>query len=268
MLSGMAELERASVEDLITRTLDSSFEAEDEVGNPKSIASWDALMTLVKRDDDEVFEAAKCLLASGDPWRRARGATILGQFQQGSKASERFAALSTALDREDDARTLSCLIHAISHLHDPRTLSRVLGFVQHPNREVRRAVAMSMDAGWGDGAVAALCALCSDEWAGVRDWATFKFRISDIDSDEIRQCLRVRLQDPDPETRAEAICALARRRDLACLKQLVNDLSNLDAWDDYFCHIEAAHQLIGCAPDDERSPEELRDELVRMYPSP
>jgi hypothetical protein len=123
-----------------------------------------------------------------------------------------------------------------------------------------------MDADWEDAAVDRLCVLCSDEWAGVRDWATFKFRISDVDSDEIRLCLRARLHDPDQQTRAEAICALARRRDLACLKQLIDDLGNLDARDDFDCHIEAAHKLVGCGPEDERSPEELRDELVRMYP--
>jgi len=67
--------------------------------------------------------------------------------------------------------------------------------------------------------------------------------------------------------RAEAICALARRRDLACVGQLVRDLGDLGAWDDWACHIEAAEWLLGCEPDDERSPEELRNELVRMYPS-
>jgi hypothetical protein len=51
MLSGMAELEKAPIEELIARSLDSSFEAEDEMGNPKSIAAWDAIMALAKRDD-------------------------------------------------------------------------------------------------------------------------------------------------------------------------------------------------------------------------
>lgn len=235
------------------------------MGNPKSIASWDAIGALADRADEEVIGAVHRLLGSGDPWHRARGANILGRFQERSRPSERLAALLITLETEDDDRTLTSLIHSISHLHDPRTLAKLLTFVQHPNREVRRAVAMALQAEWGDKAVAALCRLCSDEWAGVRDWAAFSFRTSNVDSDEIRRCLMARLHDPEPEIRAEVICALARRHDLACLEQLVNDLGNLDEWDDYYCHIEAAHHLIGCGAEDERSPEELRAELICIY---
>ena len=67
---------KASVDELILRSLDSSFEDDDEVGNPKSIASWDAIGALSKRADDNVLEAAKGLLLSVDPWHRARGANI------------------------------------------------------------------------------------------------------------------------------------------------------------------------------------------------
>lgn len=264
----MAELEELPVEELIRRSLDSSFAAEDEVGNPRSWAAWEATSALAARGGNEVLNAAKCLLGSTDPWRRARGANILGHFQEDSTTSERFDALSTALEVEDDDHALTSLIFAISHLHDPRSLARLLTFVQHPDREFRRAVAMSLHSEWGPAAVAALCGLCDDEWAGVQDWATFKFRTSDVDSAEIRQGLTARLDDPEPVIRAEAICALARRRDLACLKQLVDDLGNLDAWDDYYCHIQAAEYLIGCTSDMERPPEELRDELMRMYPIP
>ena len=127
---------------------------------------------------------------------------------------------------------------------------------------------MSMHADWGESAVAALRELCADDWEAVRDWATFEFRRSDVDSMEIRKCLKERLHDPDLPTRGEAICALARRHDFSCLTQLINILGNLDAWDDYYCLIEAAHEFIGSDSDDERSPQELRDELLRMCPSP
>ena len=229
ILIRMAELDNAPVEQLIERSLDSSFDAENEVGNPKSISSWDAIGALAIRADDEVLEAAKRLLESRDPWHRARGANIPGHFKEGVRTGERFDALSAALDTEEDDRTLSSPIHSIGHLHDPRCLCVFFRFVGHPNREVRRAVAMSMHADWGESAVAALCELCADQWVGVRDWATFQFRTSDVDSDEIRRCLKARIHDPDPPTRGEAVCALARRHDLACLKQLIGDLGNLDA---------------------------------------
>lgn len=261
----MAENGKPSVEELIRRCLDSSFESEDEVGNTQSWASWEAIWMLYKHPSDEVLKSVKCLLLSYDPWYRARGADILGQFEFASKAI-RFDALSDALAVENDERTLTSLIHSISHLHDQRILEKFLSLILHPNREVRRAVAMSIDPKWGDAAVTALCTLSSDVWGGVRDWATFKFRISDVDSSEIRQFLRARLRDPEFQIRAEAICALAHRRDLACLKQLVDDLRNMDILEDYSCHIEAADKLVGCGPDDERLPEDLCAELLRMYP--
>lgn len=254
-----------SVEELIRRCLDSSFESEDEVGNTRSWASWESLWTLHKHPSDEVLKSVKCLLLSHDPWHRARGADILGQFEFASKAI-RFDALSAALEVENDERTLTSLIYSISHLDDQRILGKFFSLIVHPNREVRRAVAMSIDPKWGDAAVTALCTLSSDDWGGVRDWATFKFRISDVDSTEIRQFLRARLRDPEFQIRAEAICALAHRRDPACLKQLVDDLRNMDILEDYSCHIEVAHELIGCGPDDERPPEDLCAELLRVYP--
>lgn len=54
--------------------------------------------------------------------------------------------------------------------------------------------------------------LTSDEDAEVRDWATFGLgRQVKVDGAEVRQCLSGRLDDPDEETRAEAIAGLARR---------------------------------------------------------
>jgi HEAT repeat protein len=262
----MAEEENSSIDELVRRCLDSSFEAEEEPGNTRSWASWEAIYEIAKRPDGEVLTSAKNLLSSRDPWLRARGANVLGQLQPGSRDSERFDSLSAAIEVEDDDRALTSLIHAISHLHDSKILSKFLEFSHNHNPEIRRAVAMSIDPNWGDTAVAALCELCSDEWAGVRDWATFKFRISSADSVEVRKCLTSRLHDPEPTVRAEAICALAHRHDLACLKQLIDDLGNLEAFDDDYCHIEAAHQLLGCGPDDERAAEDLRAELVRIYP--
>ncbi len=264
----MPEAEDLSILELLRRSLDSSFEAESEAGNERSWAAWEALSALAKRPDDEVLELTRDLLRSRDSWYRSRGANILGQFQPDAKAKERFNVLSAAIDAESDDRVLTSLIYALSHLHDQRILPKYVTFAVHPSPEVREAVAKSIEPGWGTTAVAALCRLCSDEWADARDWATFQFRISTVDSSEIRQCLKLRLQDPEPRIRAEAICALAHRRDLSCLKQLVDDLKNPDALEDDSCHLEAATQLLGCNLDDERPAEDLRAELLRMYPMP
>ncbi|MFN7921591.1 MAG: HEAT repeat domain-containing protein [Bryobacteraceae bacterium] len=257
--------DEVSVSALIRQSLDSAFEGEDAVGDPRSFAAWEAIATLARRADEQVIKAAATLLGSDDAWHRARGANILGLFPTASWADARFTLLSDALRSEADERAIPSLIHSIGHLHNPRILPRFLELGQHPNREVRLAVAMSIMADWGHQAVAALIGLCADEWGGVRDWATFKFRTSDVDSPEIRQCIRSRLQDPEPAVRAEAICALARRRDLTCLEQLLDDLGRLDDLDDESCHLEAACHLLGCGLDDERSTDELRADLMRMY---
>lgn len=94
---------------------------------------------------EQVFESATSLLRSCDPWRRARGADILGQFQQDAKTSERFDTLSAALEIEKDDRTLTSLIYAISQLQDERILPKYLDHAAHPKPEVRLAVAMSIN---------------------------------------------------------------------------------------------------------------------------
>jgi HEAT repeat protein len=262
----MEPIQGTPIEELIAACLDSSFEAEEEAGDPKSHASWDAICKLGERGDSEVLEAAKRLLTSIDPWHRSRGASILGKFGQGSMVDERYALLTGTLASEKDERVIAAVIHAMSHLHDPRILSYVLAFEQHPYEEARWAVVMAMEPNWGSDAVSALLRLSSDPSASIRDWATFKFRISDVDSSEIREALRARLSDADLQTKGEAICALARRQDIACLEELIYHLGNLDAWDcDYACLMEAADRLLGYDPEDEHSPEEVRNQLIRRF---
>jgi HEAT repeat protein len=98
----------------------------------------------------------------------------------------------------------------------------------------------------------------------VRDWATFAFRTSKIDSTGIRTALIQRLSDDDKTTRSEAICALAQRGDLRCLEQLRRDLGQDQTWDD--CHIEAARVLLARPDEDESSAQELLDGLNRAFP--
>lgn len=61
-------------------------------------------------------------------------------------------------------------------------------------------------------AVTTLMQLTSDEDADVRDWATFGLGTEvKVDGAAVRQCLLDRLDDPDEDTRAEAVAGLARR---------------------------------------------------------
>jgi HEAT repeat protein len=75
----------------------------------------------------------------------------------------------------------------------------------------------------------------------VRDWATFGLGTQiDTDTPEIREALHQRLNDPDADTRAEAMVGLARRKDLSALEPILEGLSG-DEVDDLV--IEAAAEL-------------------------
>jgi HEAT repeat protein len=263
----MVDLAELSVADLMERALRSSFAGDDEVGNQESNEAWEAIATLHKRADTETLEAGRHLLRSDDAWHRARGADILGQLGWSAAKSfsdERFDALVTALLAETDARALPPLIHAISHLHEPKSLPYLLPFIKNDSAAVRQAVAMALHASWGQPAISALIDLMSDQSNLVRDWATFAFRTSKVDSPQIRTALVQRLSDDDLTTRAEAICALAQCGDLRCVEQLRRDLGQDQTWDD--CHIEAARVLLARPDEDESSAQELLDGLNSIFP--
>ena len=64
-----------------------------------------------------------------------------------------------------------------------------------------------------------------DEESQVRDWATFLIGSQlNADTPEVRQALRDRLNDPDFDTRCEALVGLARRRDVSGVEQLKRSL--------------------------------------------
>jgi HEAT repeat protein len=263
----MVDLAELSVAELVERALRSSFAGDNEAGNQESFEAWEAIAALHKRADTETLEAGRHLLRSDDEWHRARGADILGQLGWAAAKSlseERFDALVTALLAETDARALPSLIHAISHLHEPKSLPYLLPFIKNDSAAARQAVAMALHTSWGQSAILALLELMSDESESVRDWATFAFRTSKIDSTEIRTALIQRLSDDDKTTRSEAICALAQRGDLRCLEQLRRDLGQDQTWDD--CHIEAARVLLARPDEDESSAQELLDGLNRAFP--
>jgi len=262
----MVEPPELPVVELVNHALGSSFAGEDEVGNQESVKAWEAIVALHKRADRETLEAGRRLLQSDDAWHRSRGADILGQLGLDARffPDERFDALVMALRAEKDDRVLPSLIHAIAHLHDPKSLSLLLPFIKSNSEPARHAVAMALHASWGQPAISALIELMSDQSASVRDWATFAFRTSKIDSPVIRAALIQRLSDDDVTTRSEAICALAQRGDLCCLEQLRQDLGQDQTWND--CHIEGARILLGRPDEDESSARELLEGLNRAFP--
>jgi HEAT repeat protein len=90
----------------------------------------------------------------------------------------------------------------------------VLGLRDHPDAAVREAVAFALGGRSGDDVLAALIALSADDAVDVRDWATFALgTLAEDDGEPLRDALAARLEDPDEDTRLEAVHGLALRGD-------------------------------------------------------
>ena len=117
-------------------------------------------------------------------------------------------------DREADAEVLSAIACAFGHLGAPHGQAWLLAQHAHEDPDVREAVAFALGGREGEDVMAALIELSGDASSGVRDWATFALgTLAREDSDELRDALAARLDDPDSETRLEAVHGLAVRGD-------------------------------------------------------
>jgi HEAT repeat protein len=123
------------------------------------------------------------------------------------------ALCAYALDEQDPA-VLATIAHAFGHLGERHGEELLLSLVDHPEVAVRDGVARGLAGRQEPAAVDALITLSADEDPDVRDWATFALgTLAELDSPELREALAARLEDPDEETRVEAIVGLAVRND-------------------------------------------------------
>jgi HEAT repeat protein len=188
---------------------------------------WDAVVALQRIGTKEVLEKALELIGSGDPRCRARGADILGQFGSPGRSypEECLNAAIRLITLDSDSFVLQAAAVALGHLGDPRGTNSLASLVDNPSPEVRHAVAFALGGCPDPTAVAALIKLTTDEDSNVRDWATFGIgQLGEVDTAEVREALKRRLDDPDEGTRYEALCGLAKRRDPSALPILLKAL--------------------------------------------
>ncbi|HZM75472.1 MAG TPA: HEAT repeat domain-containing protein [Candidatus Limnocylindrales bacterium] len=194
-------------------------------------ARWDIVSKLHFEGGQAAFDAAERLCVSTAATGRMLGADILGQvgFTLGSGgASEgpfRDAAMRALLDlveREGDAEVLAHICAAFGHLKDPRAVGPLVRLREHPDAWVRFSVACGLMARPEREALDALIELSADPDEDVRNWATFGLaQQTDQDFPELREALAARTDDPDLETRAEALHGLATRGDRRALGPLL-----------------------------------------------
>jgi HEAT repeat protein len=195
--------------------------------NPETHEAGQALGIVQYRGGREEFDIAAQLSMSNLPQERRVAADILAQlgWQDRTYLDESIGILLGLLD-DKDATVLQAAAIACGHRKSPRSVARLVTLATHPSNEVRYGVSYGLAGQDESAAVAALVTLSKDQDRDVRDWATFALGSqTDLDTPELREALRARLSDNDPEIRGEALVGLARRSDEHLKNAVLNELS-------------------------------------------
>lgn len=200
-------------------------------GDPELDDWTTAVDALAGRADEETFVAAAAWCADRDPLRRALGARVLGTLP-GFAASAVPVLRSVAVEAGEPAREpVLSVVTALGACGDPAAVPELLAAADHPDPEVRRAVAGALaglvPAGHLE-AFGVLLELSRDGDARVRDWAVLALAELPDDTPLVREALAERLADPDPETAAEAARGLAIRQDPRAVDALAAVLADGD----------------------------------------
>jgi HEAT repeat protein len=197
--------------------------------------AWDAVRILRRRGTEEVFQLAVQYCKSAVPLERARGLDVLAQLGAGKARSERphfdeSVAVAVEHLHDEDALVVNSAAWALAHLGGDTAISALIPMREDPDPSVRWAVANGLNGSERGDAIAAIVELMDDVDHNVRDWATFALGTQcPVDSPEIREALRKRLDDSFEEARDEAVWGLAQHKDRLGLKMLTDRLS-ADEW--------------------------------------
>lgn len=207
-------------------------------------APWDAVRVLRHSNTEEVFQLAAAYSSSEIPKHRARALDVLAQLGAGKPLSERphfeeCVSIALAHLGDEDPLVIRSAAWALSHLNDSRAVAALIEMRKCPDSDVRWAVACGMANCDRPEAVRTLVELMEDSNDEVRNWSTFGLgqayvtdgsgRLGILDSTEIRDALRKRLNDSFSDVRAEAIWGLAQRRDREGLRLLLERFDS-DRW--------------------------------------
>jgi HEAT repeat protein len=228
--------------------------AQTLIGDYDDELPWEAVNALRRIGTREVFDRAAAWCKSGNPMERARGASVLAQLGKTAEhptnnfAEESYLAVSQMLQQENEIQPLSSEIHTLGHLDNPAAVPLISSYQQHPEADVRFAVACALGSFANDPkAIQVLLTLTKDADTDVRDWAVFGLgNLGDADSAEIRDALFSRLNDSDEAVREEALIGLAKRKDTLVLPALLAALnqSEVDGPGITMLTIEAADAML------------------------
>jgi methionyl-tRNA formyltransferase len=205
---------------------------------------WQPHVSALTFRGEDALAAMTALAEDPDPNARELAAYVLGQLT--AAPDRQAAALEAMAARETDASARIAIVYAFGHLGAPYGEDWVLSLRDDPDPDVREAVAFALGGRPGEAALRALIALSADEVPAVRDWATFALgTLADQDSPELREALAARLEDPDEDTRLEAVHGLAVRHDeragAAAQRLLAEDRGDSGVWRRHLLSETAEH---------------------------
>lgn len=234
--------ENVHTESLATPALFERAKAEQDED-----ARWKYITALHRRADREVVDEAMELLNSENADDRVLGLDILGQVGTPAKPflDERLSRVKRLLGEENDPGVLAAGATALGHLGDPRGIDPLVQLAHHPNEDVRFAVAWALPPSLGspedERGIQRLIELSNDQDEKVRDWAVFGLGTRlDSDSTDVREALYQRIDDPDDDTRDEALLGLARRGDMRVIEPLLTRLRSDEVSE---LNVEAAREI-------------------------
>lgn len=200
---------------------------------------WIVADTLVKRADDDTYQALATLCVSEDAREREFGVDAIAQFgftEDGDKPylEQTLPLLRKMATTEGNPQVLRSVLSALGHQGDSRALPEVLDIIGRPGhkRTMTDAIALAdvLPADHAEG-LALLIGMSEDAEDEVRDWATTGLASLDADTSQLRDALAKRLDDTDLRTVAEATRGLAKRGDDRAQQGVKRVLAESD--DDY-----------------------------------
>jgi HEAT repeat protein len=224
-------MDSEQIQTLFARTLLGDYESEE---------AWAAVSALRMDGSRAVFERAAEWCHANDPLKRARATAVLCQLRRARLPDtpdgpeewmfrdESYELITKMLENEQDPVVFDSAISALGHLANPKAIPLILRYQDHPNQDVRLAVAFALGCFPNDPpSICALMTLTMDSSSDVRDWAVFGLGVQgDADSPEIRETLLRCLNDADENVREEAAVGLGKRHDQRLIPSLWTMLDN------------------------------------------
>jgi hypothetical protein len=233
------------------------------VADPETDDAGYALSVIQYRGGPEEFAIAAEFALSDEAHKRRVAADILAQLGwQERTFQDESVQILVGLLNDSDPSVLQAAAIACGHRHSALTVQRLVALAGHPSHNVRYGATYGLAGQDDPRAINALIRLTKDSDRDVRDWSTFALGSqTEIDTNDLREALRDRLTDTDPEVRGEALVGLARRHDDR-LKQAILDSLNGEFHGDWM--LEAA-EIVG-DPDFVPALEKLRATMNHDLP--